>query len=105
MIWFEGKWRTGPCQLAGKRAVSVLDSFVMVVMVVMMVLGRGKRRCGNHHNEQGGEQEFSHACIVALVELRLHTTFGEESNNPNQGSEHWTRHRPRISGETQTSVD
>jgi hypothetical protein len=39
----------------------------MVVMVTMMVLGRGKRRRGNHQNEQGGEQEFPHACMVALV--------------------------------------
>lgn len=66
----------------------MLGGFVMVVMVVMMVLGRGKRRCGNHHNEQGGEQKFPHACMVAPVELRLHTTFGEESKNANQGSEH-----------------
>jgi hypothetical protein len=36
-----------------------------VVMVTMMVPGRGKRRRSNHHNEQGGEQNFSHACIVA----------------------------------------
>jgi hypothetical protein len=38
-----------------------------VVMVAMMVLCRGKRRGGNHHNEQGGEQNFLHGCIVALV--------------------------------------
>jgi hypothetical protein len=68
MIWFERKkWRTGPCQLTGKRADSGLCGFVMVVMAVMMVLGRGKCRRGNHHNEQGGEQEFPHACMVALV--------------------------------------
>jgi hypothetical protein len=33
----------------------------MVVMVTMMVLCRGERRSGNHHNEQGGEQEFPHS--------------------------------------------
>jgi hypothetical protein len=36
-----------------------------MVMAVMMVLRRGKRGRGNHHNEQGGEQEFLHGCIVA----------------------------------------
>jgi len=56
----------------------------MVVMVTMMVLGRGKRRRGNHHNEQGGEQKFSHGCMVAPVGFGLHTTFGEESKNTNQ---------------------
>ena len=60
----------------------------MVVMtIVMMVLGRGKGRRGNHQNEQGGEQEFLHGCIVAPVWLREHTTFDEERNNTYQGSE------------------
>jgi len=72
---------TGPCQVrSGLR-------FVVVVMAVMMVLGRGKRRSGNHHNEQGGEQKFLHGCIVALVLLRKYTTFVEEVNNAHQGSE------------------
>jgi len=31
------------------------------VVTVMMVLGRGKCRGGNHHKEQGGEQKFLHA--------------------------------------------
>jgi hypothetical protein len=63
---------------------------VVVVMAVMMVLGRGKRRSGNHHNEQGGEQRFLHGCIVALVLLRKHTTFGEERDKAYQGSEQGT---------------
>jgi len=50
----------------------------------MMVLGRGKCRRGNHHNEQGGEQEFSHACIVASVWLRQHTTYREEVKKRDQ---------------------
>jgi hypothetical protein len=59
----------------------------MVVMAMMMVLGRGKRRRGNHHNEQGGEQKFLHGCIVASVLLRKHTTLVEELKNANQRSE------------------
>jgi hypothetical protein len=38
---------------------------VVMVMAMMVVLGRGKRRSGNHHDEQGGEQKFPHACILA----------------------------------------
>jgi hypothetical protein len=33
---------------------------VLVVMVTMVVLCRGERRSGNHHNEQGGKQKFPH---------------------------------------------
>jgi hypothetical protein len=56
----------------------------MVVMVTMMVLGRGKRRGGNHHNEQGGEQKFPHGCIVAPGLPVQYTTLGEELKNAHQ---------------------
>jgi hypothetical protein len=60
---------------------------MVVARVMMMVLGRGKRRGGNHHNEQGRKQKFSHGCIVASVGVLTHTTFGEQLKNPYQGSE------------------
>ena len=56
------------CQRAGNRAVPGLSRklcLAVMVMAVMMVLRRGKRGRGNHHNEQGGEQKFLHGCIVA----------------------------------------
>src|SRR5579863_2984858 len=83
--------RSGPCQLAGEGPYSVLCSFVLVVMVVMMVLGRGKGRRSNHHNEQGGKQKFLHGCMVALVGLRRNTTLGEEMINAHQerNGVHW----------------
>ena len=56
----------------------LLVMLAMLVMAVMMVLGRGIRRGGNHQNEQGGEQKFLHACIVASVGLRKNTTSDEE---------------------------
>ena len=60
----------------------------VALMTDVMVLGRSERRSGNHHNQQGGEQEFSHGCILAPGLLRQHTTFGEEVRNRHQGSEH-----------------
>jgi len=60
-----------------------LGSFVVMVMA-MMVPGRGKRRRGNHHNDHGCEQKFSHACIVALVLLGKPATLHDELKNAHQ---------------------
>ena len=38
-----------------------------VMNVVMMVLGRGEGRCGNHHEEKGGEQNFLHGSNPSIA--------------------------------------
>jgi len=63
---------------------------MVMTMVTVMVLRRGKRRRGNHHDQQGSEQKFPHACILASVSLPPPTTFVEEPTAPHQGSEQGT---------------
>jgi len=57
----------------------------MVAMVTMMVPGRGKRRSGNHHHEQGGEQEFPHGSNRSTASIGPTYHFEEEVDHPHQG--------------------
>ena len=50
--------------------ISGLCSLVMVMMV-MVVLGRGERRRGNHQQKKGGEQKFLHASNRSIGLVRL----------------------------------
>jgi len=46
-----------------------------MVVTVMVVPGRGKRRGGNNHSEQGGEQEFPHGSNPSIGACAKTATF------------------------------
>lgn len=74
----EGKRRSmaRPLSTCRQRARDRLPGVVMMGVVMMvMVLARGKSRCSNHQHEQGGEQNFLHALRVALSATQRYTTF------------------------------
>jgi hypothetical protein len=64
---YEENYGSALVNLQAKGRNPFLRSTVMVVMAVMMVLCGGKCRRSNHRQKQGGEQDFLHGCIVALV--------------------------------------
>jgi hypothetical protein len=58
----------------------------MVMAVVMVMRGRGKRRSSEHHGQEDGNENLLHGLTVARCELWMHQRVERESNEETPGA-------------------